>query len=203
MDEMASSQPAQANQGGVQGTNKLDSSRFASRRDEILRKKKRVEKMHSFSSLKKKIYTLASFKRIDEAKDAYNSLYMLYNELLQISNDKEKQELRAEVSSVYEKMLELISAKRVKKGKIEANSDDVEVKRKSDVKALRKKIITTDLDVVVGIIEDKGKVNLADIQSRFAITRELAEEWIQILADYGLVHIHYLPVGGVEITKVS
>jgi len=175
-------------------------SALVARREEILRKKKRIEKIHSFEAIKKKVYTLASFKKVEEARDAYNSLYMVYNELLAISNDKEKQDLRTELSSVYERVLDMLSTKKVKKGKVEEEALE---KKPDSSRSIRKKIITTDLDVVIGMLEEKGKLNLSDVQLKFGLSRDLAEEWIQILADYGLVSIKYLPVGGVEISKVG
>ena len=46
-------------------------------------------------------------------------------------------------------------------------------------------------------------MTLADIESQFNINKRLAEEWIQILADYGLVEIRYLPIGGIEIHNIK
>ena len=67
-------------------------------------------------------------------------------------------------------------------------------------KTSKENTIITDFDIMLDLINKKGKLTMAEIEERFAINKKLAEEWAQILADHDLVEIRYLPIGGVEVT---
>jgi len=62
-------------------------------------------------------------------------------------------------------------------------------------------IIRTEFDKLHELIEKKEKIKLNDIISEFKISKKLAEEWVLILEEEGLVKIHYSPFGDIEIRK--
>ena len=165
--------------------------------DSMMQKKERIDNMRSFLNLKRKIYSLINMGKPEEARNTYDTLFMLYQSMLKDQTPQHLAVIKNSISEVYTELERALNKKRVKKGHF------AEVEMKKDDKARRTKIVTTDLDVIMQLIEEKGKLTLADIQARFNIGRHLAEEWIQILADYGLIEIRYLPIGGVEVTKIK
>lgn len=168
------------------------------KKDEVIKRKEKMDVMRQFLTLRRKIYHNINIGSPEEAKDTYDALYSLYQEMLKSFGGSEAAVLNSDMTEVYAK-LEGALNKKVKKGHfMEVEKEDTEEKKK-----YKKKIVTTDLDIVMQIVEEKGRMNLAEIQAKFNISKRLAEEWIQILADYGLVEIRYLPIGGVEISKVE
>ncbi|MFT4303002.1 MAG: hypothetical protein ACMXYG_00405 [Candidatus Woesearchaeota archaeon] len=167
----------------------------------INQKKQRLQNLKEFLNLKVKIHQLINLKRIEEAKEAYHNLYIIYERIIQNADERESIKLQADISTIYSKIISAVNKKTVKKAneKPKIVSEEKVINRKTETK----KIITTDLDIIIKIVEDKGRMSLSEIQSTFNINRKLAEEWIQLLADYGLVEIRYLPVGGIEITKIQ
>ena len=164
----------------------------------VLTKKEKMERMKEFLNLRRKVNFYINQDKAEEAKNTYDTLYSLYIDMTKSFQTTEIAVVKKDIVEMYNKLREAVNKKRVKKGHFE------EVEKKDDDKNKhRKKIVTTDLDVIMQIIEEKGKLGLADIQARFNVSKVLAEEWVQTLADYGLVNIKYLPIGGVEITKVE
>ncbi|MCB9358932.1 hypothetical protein H6503_03305 [Candidatus Woesearchaeota archaeon] len=163
----------------------------------LLQKKERIEKIKEFLNLKVKIFRLINLKRLNEAKETYHNLYIIYEEIIHNSNEREAVKFQSDISTIYSKLMAASNEKSVKKRE-EPDKDE----KKQAKKKIVKKVITTDLDMIIKIVEDKGRMSLSDIQSTFNISRRLAEEWVQVLADYGLVEIRYLPVGGIEIVRV-
>jgi hypothetical protein len=167
-------------------------------RNLILKKREKIVKLKQFLELKVKIKQAIDMNKIDVAKNNYNSLYAIYQDLIKLVSEAEATKFQKDLSNIYKTLLDRIQNKHIKKfqgfnsNKIETNKDN-----KSD----KKKVITTDFDVIIKTLEEKGKMNLNDIESQFNISKRLAEEWIQILSDYGLIDIRYLAIGGVEITK--
>jgi len=161
---------------------------------DILRKKEKINKIKNFLQLKIKIHQLISMKKLDEAKDTYYTLYTLYQDIIKDSDEQEIAKLQSDISAIYSKLTSNMKAN--------VNQDNPE-KKTSSPTLKKEKVITTDFDMIVKTVEEKGKISLSEIQSQFKISRRLAEEWIQILADYGLVEIKYLPVGGIEILKIE
>lgn len=203
MDENNADMPPSLGSGSGSSSKSTDKhisheDRSSMRRQQMVLKRERVEKMRSFLMLKKKIYALLGSHNTADARVSYQALYGLYHEIMSISNERERADLQRDMNAVYQKITEAIHAKGVKKGHIQdsENSD-----KKDAYIPARKKIITTAFDVIVNIVDEKGRISLSEIQSKFNISRHLAEEWVQILADYGVVEIRYLPVGGVEVMK--
>jgi len=158
--------------------------------------------IRQFLGFKVKIHHMMNQDKLDEAKEAYHQMYALYQDIVNSLSPQEGARLQNDLSSIYSKLMSgITNKKRVKRGK---GVDKVLSKpTRERSKKEKKKIMTTDLDMVIKIVEEKGKMNMSEIQSTFNIGRRLAEEWIQILSDYGLVEIRYLPVGGIEITKIK
>ena len=168
-------------------------------KNRILMRKDRMERMREFTNHKKRIHALLNSQKFSEVKEAYNQLYVLYQDLMHFSNEKEKTEIQQELSNIYDRVSAALSgSKQVKKRNISGSSATSST---TDGQVSKKRVITTDLDRVVDIVDTKGKTTLSEIQSKFNVPRRIAEEWIQILADYGVVEIRYLPVGGIEIIK--
>jgi hypothetical protein len=170
------------------------------RRDIILKKKQKIEKIKQFLDIKVKIFQLMNLNKYDQAKNSYQALYLLYQDILKTANPVEANKLQKDLSSIYAKLVENVQTKRVKRIQDNDNYNNNENKESNTAK---KKIITTDFDMIMKIVEENGKMGLSEIQSQFNISRRLAEEWIQILSDYGLVEIKYLPIGGIEIVKIT
>lgn len=164
----------------------------------VLTKKEKMERMKEFLNLRRKVNFYINQDKAEEAKNTYDTLYSLYIDMTKSFQATEIAVVKKDIVEMYNKLKEAVNKKRVKKGHFQ----EVE-KTDDDKNKHRKKIVTTDLDVIMQIIEEKGKLGLADIQARFNVSKVLAEEWVQTLADYGLVNIKYLPIGGVEITKVE
>ncbi len=161
---------------------------------DILRKKEKISKIKNFLQLKIKIHQLISMKKLDEAKDTYYTLYTLYQDIIKDSEEQEVTKLQSDISAIYSKLTTSMKATTTKQNSTE---------KKASPSLKKEKVITTDFDLIVKTVEEKGKISLSEIQTEFKISRRLAEEWIQILADYGLVEIKYLPVGGIEILKIE
>lgn len=173
----------------------------SSPKNRILMRKDRMERMQEFTNHKKRIHALLNSQKLGEVKEAYNQLYVLYQDLMHFSNEKEKTEIQQELSTIYDRVSAALSgSKQVKKRNISTASTESSPQTQREHLS-KKRVITTDLDRVVDIVDTKGKTTLTEIQSKFNVTRRIAEEWIQILADYGVVEIRYLPVGGIEIVK--
>lgn len=168
-----------------------------SKEDEF-KKKQKIENIKSFLQLKTKINQLLSLHKIEEAKQTYHSLYKIYQQLINVVSDSQKQQFEDSISTIYKKLNDEINNKRVKRGNIDQTTI---IKKPKD--RIRKVAITTDIDVVLKIIDEKGRLTLSDIESQLSINRKTAEEWIQILADAKLIKIKYLPVGGIEITRIE
>jgi len=169
-------------------------------RDAISIKKTKIKKIREFLDMKIKIHQLISLMKLDEAKTTYNSLYLTYQDILKVATPTETKKLQTDLSSIYSALMNSLTSKKVKRHLEEVPKEKSQLKNQ---KKTQKKIVTTDFDIILKIIEEKGKLGLSEIQSLFNINRRLAEEWVQILNDYGLVEIKYLPVGGIEVTKIS
>jgi hypothetical protein len=61
------------------------------------------------------------------------------------------------------------------------------------------KVIETDFDILYKLVLSKEKVKLSEITKLFSISKEKAEQWIQILDERGLVKIHYPAMGEPEV----
>ena len=167
--------------------------------DAISIKRIKIKKIREFLDMKIKIHQLINLVKLDEAKTTYNSLYLTYQEILKIATPLETKKLQIDLSNIYSTLMSSLTSKKVKKHLEENPKEASELNQKKTIK----KIVTTDFDIILKIIEEKGKLSLSEIQSLFNINRRLAEEWVQILNDYGLVEIKYLPIGGIEVTKIS
>lgn len=167
------------------------------KRQEILQRKEKINKLREFINIKIKINHLISLNKLDEAKESYRLMDSLYKEILEISTPLEATKLQNDISGIYSRLVAAITEKNTKK----EQQQQAAATKKIEQKAMPR-IITTDLDIVLKIVEEKGKMTLAEIQAMFSIPRRLAEEWIQILADGNLVDIRYLPVGGIEVIKL-
>lgn len=174
-------------------------SNTLSEREKEFQKKQRIENIKAFLQLKTKINQLISLHKIEEAKQTYHSLYKIYQALINVINDAQKKNFEDSLSGIYKKLNEAINNKRVKKGNVTPKDN---IKKPKD-KIIRKAALTTDIDMVLQIIDEKGKMTLSEIESQFKISRRVAEEWIQILSDAELINIKYLPVGGIEVTKIN
>lgn len=170
------------------------------RRDIIRKKKEKISKIKEFLDLKVKIHNLIKLNKYDQARDTYQTLYPIYQDLLKIATSAEAAKLQKDLSIIYTKLLENLQKKRVK-GIQEDGNIPIEKTTKED--RIKRKVITTDFDMIMKIIEENGKMTLGQIESQFNISRTLAEEWVQILADYGLVEIRYMPIGGIEVSKIK
>lgn len=168
--------------------------------DAISIKRIKIKKIREFLDMKIKIHQLINLVKLDEAKTTYNSLYLTYQEILKIATPLETKKLQIDLSNIYSTLMSSLTSKKVKR---HLEEDPTGASKLKDQKKTIKKIVTTDFDIILKIIEEKGKLSLSEIQSLFNINRRLAEEWVQILNDYGLVEIKYLPIGGIEVTKIS
>jgi len=172
---------------------------------DIEKKKEKILKIKNFLTLKIKIHQLISLKKITEAKDTYYSLYTLYQDIVKEANEQEAAKFQSDLTSIYNqlttsmKQQETAAAVTAHGGHSPRNQEEDKLMHHS----VRRGVITTDFDLIVKTVEEKGKMSLADVMAQFKIGRRLAEEWIQILADYGLVEIKYLPVGGIEVLKIN
>jgi len=71
----------------------------------------------------------------------------------------------------------------------------IELKRpekKSDTQA---KKVETEFDQFIKLVKEKKEVGLAEIEKKFNLTREKAEEWARLLESHGLVEIRYPAFG--------
>lgn len=182
-----------------QETPEYKAEKFQKLKEKEFQKKQRIENIKAFLQLKTKINQLISLHKIDEAKQTYHSLYKIYQQLLTVVSDTQKKQFEDSLSNIYSKLNDAINNKRVKKGNI---NQEENIKKPKD-RVIRKAALTTDIDMVLQIIDEKGKITLSEIESQFNISRRIAEEWIQILSDANLVNIKYLPVGGIEVTKIN
>lgn len=58
----------------------------------------------------------------------------------------------------------------------------------------------TGLDALYGEVKKRGKVSVEEVMATFKITKELAEEWANILEAKQLVQIEYPPFGSMLLT---
>jgi len=164
-----------------------------------LQKRQRIENIKAFLQLKTKIKQLIELHKIDNAKETYHSLYKIYQELLPVVSNTQKKQFENSITEIYKSLNQALNDKRVKRSKTLSTDKDI-IKSRDNI--VRRIALTTDIDLVLQEIDEKGKISLAEIESQFNISRRIAEEWVQILSDANLVNIRYLPVGGIEITKV-
>lgn len=144
------------------------------------------EKKREFLDLKLQIYALINEGKVQEAQNLYNRYFLLHKDLMNISLPKDAMRWNADITRVYNKLREAM--------------DQTSQSQSADNEKPKHQYIETEFDLLLKMIEQKGKVRLHEIEERFSISSKLAEEWIQILADHDLVDIFYLPVGGIEVT---
>jgi hypothetical protein len=170
------------------------------KKDEFLKRKEKMNKMKEFFSLKGKLMHHMNAGNLETAKTTYDTMYSLYQDMVKRFSEPELITIKNSISDIYAKLQDSMNKKKIKKGHfLEVEKND----RQDDKRKYRRKIVTTDLDVLMQLVEEKHRINLAEIQAKFNVSKRLAEEWIQMLADYGLVEIKYLPIGGVEISKLT
>jgi len=62
-------------------------------------------------------------------------------------------------------------------------------------------ILETDVDKILNIIKEKGKISFTEIAKMFNVSSETVEEWAKILEDHGLAEIFYPAIGSPEIKE--
>ncbi len=187
------------NQDSQTNTPDDNASKIQRAKEREFQRKQRIENIKAFLQLKTKINQLISFHKIDEAKQTYHSLYKIYQKLTTVVNETQQKQFEDSLSNIYKKLNDAINNKRVKRGNVNIDKDVKTPKERT----IRRAALTTDIDMVLQIIDEKGKMTLSEIESQFNISRRISEEWIQILSDANLVNIKYLPVGGIEVTKIN
>ena len=90
---------------------------------------------------------------------------------------------------------------KIRKGKSNEKETEYLKPAKEEKINIDETIIRTEFDKLHELIEKKEKIKLNDIISEFKISKKLAEEWVLILEEEGLVKIHYSPFGDIEIRK--
>ncbi|MBI4447976.1 hypothetical protein HY643_03270 [Candidatus Woesearchaeota archaeon] len=57
----------------------------------------------------------------------------------------------------------------------------------------------TELDILYNLLKEKKVLSITEIAEGFNITKEKAEEWGKMLAEHGLIDLHYPPVGEAQL----
>ena len=156
------------------------------------------EKKKIFVDMKLQIYALLSQGKTNEAQTAYNNYFLLYKDLVREGTPGDNVRWHADITRLYNKLQQTLTSQ----GKGSPYTA-VAAQQSKSAEAIRQNFIETEFDILLKLIEEKGRLKLNEIEQRFSISKKLAEEWIQILADHDLVEIHYLPVGGVEVSRAS
>lgn len=63
---------------------------------------------------------------------------------------------------------------------------------KSETKA---KKVETEFDIFINMIKEKKEVGLNEVEKKFNLTKEKAEEWAKLLESHGLIEIRYPAFG--------
>jgi hypothetical protein len=63
--------------------------------------------------------------------------------------------------------------------------------------------IRSQLDELLELVNEKGRITLNEISSKFKIDHALAESWAKILEDAKLAELHYPAVGEPDLTKAG
>ena len=103
------------------------------KRDEMLQKKKKIENMKSFLNLKRKIYSLINLGKAEEAKNTYDTLYVLYQNMLRTHKQEELLTVKNVIAEVFSELENALNKKKkIKKGHF------AEVEIKKDEKKIAK-----------------------------------------------------------------
>ncbi len=63
--------------------------------------------------------------------------------------------------------------------------------------------IRSQLDELLELVNEKGRITLSEISSKFKIDHTLAESWAKILEDAKLAELHYPAVGEPDLIKAG
>lgn len=79
--------------------------------------------------------------------------------------------------------------------------------KNDDVDALLQEVkhapgtITTGIDRLYTLVSESGTLRVKSIAARLGIPQQLALQWSRVLAERGLVRLHYPLMGGIEVRK--
>lgn len=66
---------------------------------------------------------------------------------------------------------------------------------------VKKRRYETELDALYRRIQQQGKITLEEVKKKFNVSKELAEEWADILESHKLITIRYPAFGQITLTK--
>ena len=161
------------------------------------------DKKRTFIDLKLQIYAFINQGKIQEAQLMYNNYFLLYKDLVSSSSGKDSLRWHSDITRVYNKLTTALNEHSGNLNPLAKKMPQSASAGSKPSEKIKGNFIETDFDILLRLLDERGKMKLHEVEERFSIGRKLAEEWIQILADHDLVEIHYLPVGGIEISRFS
>ncbi|MBL7050890.1 hypothetical protein ISS04_01875 [Candidatus Woesearchaeota archaeon] len=141
------------------------------------------KKKREFYDASVEIIRLIGINQIEEAKKLYNLYTNLYYEILPVLNEQEVSQYYQNLSQIYNRLKPYFAQK----------ADVSEIKRH----------YKTEIDELYELIQEKGKITLKAVQSKFKIDRKKADEWATILEENGLIKINYSFFIGPILKKLS
>ncbi len=69
------------------------------------------------------------------------------------------------------------------------------------MKSDKMKVIQTDIDKLIEIVENKGPITILDLSKELEVEPEQIEEWAKILEERGMIEIEYHPIGPPKLRK--
>ena len=141
------------------------------------------KKKREFYNASIEIIRLIDINQIEEAKKLYNLYTNLYYEILPFLNEDEVSQYYQNLSQIYNKLKPYFVQK----------TEVLDIKRH----------YKTEIDELYEMIQEKGKITLKTVQSKFKIDRKKADEWATILEENGLIKISYSFLSGPILKKLS
>ena len=141
------------------------------------------KKKKEFHDASIEIIRLIDIGNIEDAQKLYNLYTNLYYQLLPALKEDEVSEYYQNLSHLYAKLQPFLVS-------------DEEVSGESTLNK-------TDIDILYDLIQNKGTVSLTEVQKKFKIDKNKAEEWATILETSGLIKIKYAFLKGAILEKIK
>ncbi len=142
-----------------------------------------AKKKREFYDASVEIIRLIGINQVEEAKKLYNLYTNLYYEILPSLTEDEVSQYYQNLSQIYNRLKPYFAQ--------EGNVSDI------------KRHYKTEIDELYELIQEKEKVTLKSVQSKFNIDRKKADEWATILEENGLIKISYSFLVGPILKKLK
>ena len=141
------------------------------------------KKKREFHDVSIQLTRLIDSGNVEDAQKLYNLYSNMYYEILPSLKEEEVSQYYQNLNQIYNKLKPYLVTR-------EEVSEDVRTYK-------------TDIDTLYELIQEKGEINLKEVQEKFKIDRKSADEWATILEKGGLISIKYSLFKGVLLRKLK